>query len=85
MEIFSRRCKYDEFIEAIEGAIPVLLAVVSIFIFILLMHRSRGKSRELYWFTVVCFLVFDMMALGFSADYFTAFRRGLEIQDDSEL
>lgn len=69
---FPEKCNFDDFIKIIEELIPVLLEFLAAFIFILLMYNSQGKRKELYWFSIIVFLIFDILTLGITIPYLQA-------------
>lgn len=85
MELISEDYTLDDLMKDIEEIIPILFELLMAFIFIRLMYILHGKSKPLYWFTLLIFLVFDIYTIGFSVSYFQALDHALTTEDDTQL
>ena len=79
------KCTCEDIIETIEELIPMLLAFLCAFIFIVLVYRGFGKNRALYWFTLTTLFLFDVATIGLSVEYLPALQHVCTCSCDDQL
>ena len=81
----DEKCTCEELVDIVQEFIPMLLAFLSVFIFIVLVYRCYGKSRILYWFILAVLFLFDVATIGLSVEYPSALRHAFTCICDEEI